>query len=236
MYNYLNSYTPNREIELLNMIFQAFIIAIIVSIYANSVPSFHTFNFFKELVYGVFNLSFLWTLHLLYKIQYDESNYYRKNVKWALISILFYILISYILTIDTTENMFIYMKENHIFSGSVLYLMINMSIIFILCYFTYTNNIHKDSIGTLENIPFNVVGESYDNMTIFYIVILFITPLLLFIFLNFFLNTDYIMVTPFLTFSTFLILFTVFIPKSMSLLNSNIDSSLDTLGNIYYEE
>ena len=86
MDNYLNSYTPNRETELLNMIFQAFIIAIIVAIYANSILPFHKFDFSKELIYGVFNLNFLWALHLLYKIQYDESNYYRKNVKVVSIS------------------------------------------------------------------------------------------------------------------------------------------------------
>jgi len=72
-------------------------------------------------------------------------------------------------------------------------------------------------------------------MNISYIFILFIIPLLSFIFLNFFFNTGYNIVTPFFTFSTFLILFTVFIPKIMSLLNNNIDSSLDTLGNTYYQ-
>jgi hypothetical protein len=231
MDNDFNHYMPNKQLELLDMIYQAFIIAIIVAIYANRVPFFHKFNFFSDLVYLAFNLSFLWLIHSLFKIQYEDN--YQKNVIYILISITIYILLSYILTIDIKDN---FIENNNFFISSIfLYLAINIFIILILCYFEYTNNIHTNNIGILKDFPFNMV-QNYDYMNILYIIFLYTIPLILFLYFKTIFNVNYIDVTPFLLFSTFLILFTVFIPKLKEIPNNNIESSIDTLENTYYSD
>ena len=251
MSNY-NIFVTKKIYELIDNVLNVIIVAIITAIYTNGIPSFHIFCILHEIVYFLFSINFLIIIYFLYKIQ--RNNYFskeyisiiennsfkeRKYTVFSLISIIPYFFLYYILTIDYTKGSLYYIITKHSFINSIfLYFIINTFIVFLLCFFDYTNKIHKYNLGISYNSnPTFIYVEEYhfSNSILLYILFLFILPLLLYFLLkNYYIVANNMVITPFILFSTFTILFTVFIPIIKKMPDTSPESSMDELEKSYF--